>query len=83
MSPAVPSISDQDIAIFLRRVGDGQRDDVHAMLRGLPQRVNAVGPHAYWGRRPQALHVSIESKHRDMLDLLLASGADVDGSNEH
>ena len=44
--------------------------------------LNAVGPHPYWGGRPQALHVSIETARRDMFDLLLSSGADVDGRND-
>jgi ankyrin repeat protein len=44
--------------------------------------VNAVGPHPFWGGRPQALHVAIETKRRDMFDLLVEQGADVDGSNE-
>src|SRR5262249_52422491 len=48
-----------------------------------PRLVNAIGPHPYWGGRPQALHVSIETKRRDMFDLLVASGADINGANEH
>jgi ankyrin repeat protein len=52
------------------------------MLAADPQIVNAVGPHPYWGGRPQALHVSIETQRRDMFDLLLASGADVNGRND-
>jgi hypothetical protein len=35
----------------------------------------------YWGGRPQALHVSIETDRRDVFDLLLDAGADVDGNN--
>jgi ankyrin repeat protein len=52
------------------------------MLAAGPQLVNAVGPHPYWGGRPQSLHVSIETKRRDMFDLLLDAGADVNGSND-
>src|SRR5262249_49504155 len=37
--------------------------------------VNAVGPHPFWGGRPQALHVSIESRRREVFGLLLAAGA--------
>jgi hypothetical protein len=73
----------QRVARFLRAVGDGHLDEVRAALAANPSLVNAVGPHPYWGGRPQALHVSIETKRRDMFDLLLASGADINGSNEH
>ena len=74
--------SDEDVTRFLRHVGDGQIDDVRAMLAATPDLVHAVGPHTCWGGRAQALHVSIETKRRDMFDLLLAVGADVDGRNE-
>ncbi|NIR30132.1 MAG: hypothetical protein GWN84_12625, partial [Gammaproteobacteria bacterium] len=40
------------------------------------------GPHPFWGGRPQALHVSIETARQDMFELLLDWGADVDGSND-
>jgi ankyrin repeat protein len=63
-------------------VGAGRIDTVRAMLAAVPQLVNAIGPHPYWGGRPQALHVSIETRRRDMVDLLLAAGADINGSNE-
>src|SRR5262245_2019671 len=51
------------------------------MLAADPSLVHAVGPHPYWGGRPQALHVAIETKRRDMFDLLLAAGADPNGRN--
>lgn len=68
-------------AAFLRAVGDGDIWAVRDMLRGDPALANAVGPHPYWGGRPQALHVAIETKRRDMFDLLLDAGADPDGRN--
>jgi Ankyrin repeats (many copies)/Ankyrin repeats (3 copies) len=77
-----PATIEQEVARFLRHVGEGRIDAVRAMLATTPQLVNMVGPHPFWGGRPQALHVSIETKRRDMFDLLLASGADVDGDNE-
>jgi len=76
------SSGEQAIAALLRAVGTGQIDTVRAMLAAAPELVNAVGPHPFWGGRPQPLHVSIETKRRDMFDLLLASGADINGSNE-
>ena len=36
----------------------------------------------FWGGRPQALHLAIEGKRRDLFDLLLEHGADVNGTNE-
>ena len=57
-------------------------DVVHLMLAAAPALVNAVGPHPFWGGRPQALHVAIESRRRDMFDLLVERGADVSGSND-
>jgi ankyrin repeat protein len=70
-----------DPATFLRAVGDGDIDAVRAMLAADPGLANAVGPHPYWGGRPQALHVAIETKRRDMFELLLDAGADPDGRN--
>jgi ankyrin repeat protein len=75
------STAEAIVAAFLRRVGEGRLDDVRAMLEAAPQLVNAVGPHPFWGGRPQALHVAIETTRREMVDLLLDNGADVNGQN--
>ena len=80
---ALASIGDQTTTALLRAVGTGQIDTVRAMLAATPELVNAVGPHPFWGGRSQPLHVSIDTKRRDMFDLLIAAGADVNGSNEH
>jgi hypothetical protein len=63
-------------------VGDGRIEQVRAALETEPGLVDAVGPHPYWGGRPQALHVAIETKRRDIFDLLLEAEADVDGRND-
>jgi hypothetical protein len=76
------SLSDEVIASFLRAVGDGRFEEVRAALAVEPALVNATGPHPYWGGRPQALHVSIETKRRDMFELLIAGGADINGTND-
>lgn len=73
--------ADEEVAAFLRHVGAGHIDAINAALAKSPTLVNAVGPHPYWGGRPQALHVSIETTRRDVFDLLLAAGADIDGDN--
>lgn len=52
------------------------------MLAAAPQMVNEVGPHPFWGGRPQPLHVSIETKRPDMFMLLLEAGAGVNGTND-
>ncbi len=70
-----------EAAAFLLAVGDGEVEGVRAALAARPALANAVGPHPYWGGRPQPLHVAIEARRRDMFDLLLAAGADVDGRN--
>jgi len=80
---ALASSGDRTITALLRAVGTGQIDTVRAMLAATPELVNAVGPHPFWGGRPQPLHVSIDTKRRDVFDLLIAAGADVNGSNEH
>jgi ankyrin repeat protein len=67
---------------FLRHVGSGRLDAVEAMLADSPSLVNTIGPHPFWGGRPQALHVAIETNRRDLVDLLLAHGADVNGTND-
>jgi len=79
---ALASSGEQAIAALLRAVGRGQIDTVRAMLAAAPGLVNAVGPHPFWGGHPQPLHVSIETKRRDMFDLLIAAGADVNGNNK-
>jgi ankyrin repeat protein len=77
--PAAPAAD--DVAAFLRAVGDGETETVRAALAASPALANAVGPHPYWGGRPQPLHVAIETRRRDMVDLLLAAGADPSGRN--
>jgi ankyrin repeat protein len=81
MSDALPT-ADQIVGAFLERVGTGRIDDVRAMLAAVPRLVNAVGPHPFWGGRPQALHVAIEGGRRNLFDLLLEHGADVNGAND-
>jgi len=76
------ALADVNVARFLRAVGDGRMDDMRAMLAAEPRFANAVGPHPYWGGRPQALHVTVETRRRDMFDALLAAGADINGSND-
>jgi len=80
-APASQSVDEARIAAFLHDVGTGHVDAVKATLAEFPGIVHAVGPHPFWGGRPQALHVSIESNRRDVFDLLLAAGADVNGNN--
>ena len=76
------TIEEAEIAAFLLAVGDGDIELVRAALAARPGLVNAVGPHPYWGGRPQPLHVAIEARRRDLFDLLLEAGADVSGRNE-
>jgi ankyrin repeat protein len=80
---AVGSSDDQAIAALLRAVGVGEIDIVRETLAARPELINAVGPHPFWGGRSQSLHISIDTNRRDMFDLLVAAGADVNGSNEH
>jgi hypothetical protein len=67
---------------FFRLVATGDLTRVRAFLTASAALVNAVGAHPWWGGRPQALHLAIESKRRDMFDLLLEAGADVNGTND-
>jgi ankyrin repeat protein len=80
--PAPQPTADQIIKGFFGLVGAGRIDDVRKVLDAAPQMVNAVGPHPFWGGRPQALHVAIEGGRRDLFDLLLERGADVNGRND-
>lgn len=77
-----PPPGEEEVAAFLLDVGDGAIDRVRAALAAKPALANAVGPHPYWGGRPQPLHVAIETKRRDMFDLLLDAGADPNGRND-
>jgi ankyrin repeat protein len=79
---ATRALADEEVAKFLRAVGDGRMDEVRAGLAAERRLVNAVGPHPYWGGRPQALHVAVETRRRNTFDLLLAAGADINGSND-
>jgi ankyrin repeat protein len=74
--------SEQIITTFLQRVGGGHADDVRALLLAVPALVNAVGPHPYWGGRPQPLHVAVETGRRDLFDILIEHGADLNGKND-
>jgi ankyrin repeat protein len=76
---AVPA--EEEIAAFLLAVGEGEVGTVRAALAQTPALVDAVGPHPFWGGRPQPRHVAIETKRSDIFDLLLESGADVNGRN--
>jgi ankyrin repeat protein len=53
------------------------------LLSAEPGLVNKAGPHPRWGGQPQMLHVAIESDNRAAFELLLNSGASVDGDNRH
>ena len=74
--------TDEVARAFLRDVGEGRIDQVRATLSATPHLVNVVGPHPFWGGRPQPLHVAIEGKRRAMFDLLLQHGADPNGTND-
>jgi ankyrin repeat protein len=78
---ASESFADNDVKEFFRAVGTGEIDVVRGVLDEKPGIVNAVGPHPFWGGRPQALHVAIESDRAEVFELLLQRGADVNGSN--
>ncbi len=79
--PAAAVPDEATVAEFLRLVGIGEVDSVRGQLAANRALVNAVGPHPFWGGRPQPLHVAIESGRQPMIDLLLRSGADVNGVN--
>jgi ankyrin repeat protein len=70
------------VAGFLRSVGSGDLAAVEAHLLERPELIDAVGPHPFWGGRPQALHVAIETNRMPMVKLLLRHGADVNGRND-
>jgi len=79
---APPPTVDQIVKAFFELVGNGRIDDVRRVLDAAPQMVHAIGPHPFWGGRPQALHVAIETRRQDLFDLLLERGADVNGRND-
>jgi ankyrin repeat protein len=75
------ALNEEKVACFLKQVRDGDIDEVRAALQATPALVNAIGPHPYWGGRPQPLHMAIEGNQRAIFDLLLDAGADVNGDN--
>jgi ankyrin repeat protein len=82
--PASPATAfpEASAATFLQLVGAGELDRVKLILERLPALVNIVGPHPFWGGRPQPLHLAIEGNRAEMFDLLLDRGADVNGTND-
>lgn len=74
--------SDEVVGALLRAVGVGDTTSVRATLRESPNLVNAVGPHPFWGGRCQSLHVALDTNRQAMVTLLLAAGADVNGTND-
>jgi ankyrin repeat protein len=74
--------SSPDATRFLELVAAGRLEELKSMIAAAPSIVNARGPHPYWGGRPQPLHVAIERGRREVIDLLLDGGADVNGSND-
>jgi ankyrin repeat protein len=81
-TPLPARIDEALVASFLRLVGTGQVEAVRQALSQTPHLVNAVGPHPFWGGRPQPLHVAIETKRREIFDMLLEHGANVNGEND-
>jgi ankyrin repeat protein len=81
-SPEAQTFPEELVSGFLRLVGRGDLVQVEAQLRAHPGLVNAVGPHPFWGGRPQALHVALETNRPAMVKLLLRHGADVNGVND-
>lgn len=76
-----PTATEQERAAFLRAIAAGEIEEVQRMLETMPGLVNMHGPHPWWGGRPQPLHIAIENGRRDIFDLLLARGADINGDN--
>lgn len=79
---ALPEPNDETVGRFLLAAGTGKIDELQVLAAQWPELVHAVGPHPFWGGRPQALHVSIETQRRDVFDWLLAQGANVSGKND-
>jgi ankyrin repeat protein len=79
--PAPATREDDSVGAFLYDVGTGQTDTVRAALAATPALANAIGPHPFWGGRPQALHVAVESNRPEIVLLLIEHGADVNGIN--
>ena len=77
-----PSGADDVIKQFFRLIAAGGIDEVRAVLDAAPQMASVNGPHPFWGGRPQPLHVAIENGQREIFDLLLNRGADIDGKND-
>lgn len=65
----------------MQLVGNGKLDEVKQRLHDQPELVNVVGPHPFWRGRPQPLHVAVETNQRDLVEVLLDAGADLDGDN--
>ena len=65
---------------FLAAVGQGDVAAINTAIEGDPDIVKCIGKHPYWGGRPHALHVAIDTNREDIFDLLIEAGADVNAS---
>jgi ankyrin repeat protein len=83
-APPVAETAARDVTLkrILHLVATEPIEALRALLAAEPAIVNISGPHPFWGGRPQPLHVAIETGRAEVFELLLASGADVNGSNE-
>jgi ankyrin repeat protein len=81
LAAARAGTDDRVVGRFLEHAGKGDLGAVRDAISADPAIVHATGPHPFWGGRPQALHVAVESGHREVFDLLLAAGADPSGRN--
>ena len=79
----LPSDDEAGARPFLRLVALGTLDEIRLALAAQPDLANAIGPHPFWGGRPQPLHVAIESGRDDIVATLLDAGADPNGRNDH
>lgn len=75
------SVQTEEMADFLRLVAAGDLKAVQNRLTAMPQLVHETGPHPFWGGAPQALHVAIDTRQSEMVDCLIAAGANVNGDN--
>lgn len=71
-----------NVEAFFHLVGAGRTAEVRDALMATPALATLVGPHPFWGGHPQALHLAIEGSRRDIFDVLLDAGADVNGRND-
>lgn len=76
MRPSRNERFERRVRLLIEAAADGEVDTVDQLLEDEPSAVSEPGPHPVWGGRPTALHTAVERGRIEVVERLLAGGAD-------